>query len=200
MRNLFLGIPLALALGACASYDAKSVNLQKPNVYASNVVRDDFDVGAKALETDAETKAVFDERLVRKGIYPVQIAIENKSAKTLLVVRDQIELSGAVTNAIRPMSSIEVAENVEDNVIAHAIFGFGILSYAAAENANDEREADYANKQMPQELVIRPGRVAGGFVFFKLPRGEKLGGKTLVVPVADAANASDMKAVEVQIQ
>ena len=59
MRKLFLGIAPVLALSACASYDAKSVNLQKPTVYASNVVRDDFDVGAKALETDAETKAVF---------------------------------------------------------------------------------------------------------------------------------------------
>ena len=200
MKKYILPILPLFLFSACASYDVKTVNLQKPTVYASHSVLDDFDIGAKAFTTDAETKAVFDEKLVRKGIFPVQVSIENKSEKTLLVVRDQIELSGAVTNAIRPMSSTEVAENVEDNAMANAIFGFGILSYAAAENANDEREADYANKQLPQELVVRPGRMGGGFVFFKLPKGETLGGKNLVVPVSDASNPASVISGEVELR
>jgi hypothetical protein len=199
MRLIFIAAPIFVLAAGCASYDAKTVNVQKPSVYAAHMVGDGFEIGAEAFDTDAKTKAAFDEKLVRKGVYPVQVVIENTSDKSLLIVRDQIELSGAVTNAVRPMSSTEVAEEVEANAIAHAIFGFGILSYAAAENANDEREADYTNKQLPQELVVRPGRMNGGFVFFRLPRGEKLAGKKLIVPVADASSATEPVLAEVDL-
>lgn len=199
MKLNVLFMPLfAFAVG-CASYDAKTVNVQKPSVYAAHMVGDGFEIGAEAFDTDAKTKAAFDEKLVRKGVYPVQVVIENKSDHSLLIVRDQIELAGAVTNSIRPMSSTEVAEEVEANAIAHAIFGFGILSYAAAENANDEREADYTNKQLPQELVLRPGRMNGGFVFFRLPRGEKLAGKKLIVPVGEADGNMEPVLAEVEL-
>lgn len=190
---------LALVITACASHDVKTVNLLAPTSYAANASYEEVDVGADAYDSDAKTKAAFDEKLVRKGIYPVQVSIQNKSERSLLIVRSEIELAGPVTNAIRPMNSVEVAEAVENNAMAEAIFGFGILSYAAAKDANSEREADYANKQLPQELIIRPGRMGGGFVFFRMPTGEKLAGKTLRVPVQDAGSASDIVGAEVQL-
>lgn len=173
---------------SCASHDTKTVHLNKPDYYAHQASGSNFSVGAEIFDTDAKTKAAFDQKLVRKGIYPVQIALENKSDQTLMVVRDQIELESNVSNSIRPMSAAEVAEEVEANAMAHAIFGFGIFSYAAAKDANEEREADYANKQIPEEWIVRPGRTSGGFVFFRLGNGEKPDGRKLMIPVENMAD------------
>jgi hypothetical protein len=200
MKNILFGISILLLASACASHDTKTVLLKKPNVYAANVEMQQFIVGAEAYDTDAKTKAAFDQKLVRKGIFPVQIALENLSnEETLLVVRDQIELDSNVATSIRPMGSAEVAESVEANAIAHAIFGFGILSYGAAKDANAEREADYANKQMPEELLVRPGRMNGGFVFFRTAKGEVIKGRKLIVPVERLNKPGETELVEIQL-
>ena len=190
---------LALILtSACASHDTKTVHLNKPELYAANSSYEEFVVGAELYDTDAKTKAAFDQELVRKGIYPIQISLQNNSDQTLLVLRDQIELTSNASNPVRPMAAAEVAEEVEANAIAHAVFGFGIFSYAAAQEANSEREADFANKQLPEEWIIRPGRMSGGFVFFRMAEGEKAAGRTLTIPVENMSNPRDQTLAEIQ--
>jgi hypothetical protein len=173
--------------------------LNEPEVYAANYDYGTFAVGAEIYDTDAKTQAAFDQKLVRKGIYPVQIALKNKSENNLFVMRDQIELDSNVANSIRPMSAAEVAEEVEANAMAHAIFGFGIFSYAAAKDANEEREADYAGKQIAEEWIIRPGRTSGGFVFFRLGDGERADGRKLVIPVEDMSSPNNKIIAEIQL-
>ena len=197
-RAIFIALAI-LGVTACASHSTKTVLLKKPDAYAANTVTENFVVGAEAYDTDEKTKAAFDQRLVRKGIYPVQIAIENTSQSTLLILRDQIELTSSASGSIRPMNSAEVAESVEANAIAHAVLGFGIFSYGAAQEANAEREADYANKQMAEEVIVRPGRMEGGFVFFRAPTGEGIAGRRLVIPVEDVSEPGEATFVEIQL-
>lgn len=200
MKYICAFAAVALLATGCASHNTKTVLLKKPEVYAANKHAETFVIGAEPYDTDAKTKVAFDQKLVRKGIFPVQVAVENLSSEeTILIVRDQIELDSNVSNSIRPLGAAEVAEEVEANAIAHAIFGFGIFSYGAAKDANSEREADYANKQMPEELLVRPGRMNGGFIFFRTAKGETIAGRRLIVPVEKLNKPGETEIIEIQL-
>ena len=69
------------------------------------------------------------------------------------------------------MPAIVVAEAVEDNAMAYALLGFGIFSYASAQEANKERTADYQAKEIDEAKIVAPGAEHGAFVYFKLPKG-----------------------------
>lgn len=190
---------LLLVVSACASHDTKTVLVKKPASYIATASIGDLSAGAEAYDTNARTKAAFDKKLVSEGIFPVQLAFENTGGRTIVVFRDQIELDSNASNALGPMNAQEVAESVEENAIAHAILGFGILSYGAAKDAQSEREADYARKQLPEELLIRPGRLNGGFVFFRLGKGEQISGRRIVVPYEYADLPGQIQELEIQL-
>ncbi|MEL6275399.1 MAG: hypothetical protein AAFY48_13705 [Bacteroidota bacterium] len=195
--TIILGILFTLT--ACASHDTKTVLVKQPTSYQATSTAGQLKAGAEAFDTDAKTKAAFDQKLVRKGIVPVQLAFKNDSSRTIVIFRDQIELASNASNSMRPMSSLEVAESVEENAIAHAVFGFGILSYGAAKDAQSEREADYANKQLPEELLIRPGRLNGGFIFFRVGKSERVSGRRVVVPFEYADTPGQLSSIELQL-
>lgn len=199
MKRILAACTLVVLASACASHSTKTVSLKNPGEYAANASYDNFDIGAEAYDTDAKTQVAFDQKLVRKGIFPVQISMTNNSDTNLLVSRHQIYLDSNISNSVRPMNAAEVAEEVEANAIAHAVLGFGIFSYAAAKDANDEREADYANKQIAEEWIVRPGRTSGGFVFFRLGEGAKTEGRRLVIPIQDMSDPSDEIIAEIQL-
>jgi hypothetical protein len=69
------------------------------------------------------------------------------------------------------MPAVVVAEAVEDNAIAYGLLGFGIFSYASAQEANKERTADYQAKELVEAKIVAPGADHGAFVYFKLPQG-----------------------------
>lgn len=181
--RILLVFGLAAFSTACASHDIKTVQLLEPSEYNNIETSAGLTIGIELYDTDAKTLAAFDSKLVRKGIYPIQVSIRSSSQTELLIVRSQITIQSETTADLRPMTAEEVAEEVENNAMANAIFGFGIFSYAAAKDANEERQADFVNKQVPDEWIVRPNRLSGGFLFFKFPKGQSPAGKTLVIPV-----------------
>lgn len=190
---------LTLSFAACASYETSTIHFDDPSNYAHQGSSENVAIGVKAMTDDAETKVAFDENLIREGIYPIQVSVKNVGQNTIMIVRDKIELIGETTQAVRPINAVSVAEEVEDDAMTDAILGFGIFSYAAAKDANEERRADYVSKQLPDELVLRPGRTDGGFVFFKLAEGDVPTGKKLTFLIEELGTGNAPYEVEVAI-
>lgn len=174
---------LAVLLAACASYEHKSVQYDAPTALPNAVEIDGVSVAADAIETEAEAIANFDEPVTKKGFYPVKVVVSNQSADRVLVLRDTVTLRTAGGQTFSPVSAVVMAEAVEDNAIAYAVLGFGIFSYASAKDANEERTADYQNKELKEAKIVEPGRQHGAFVYFQLPAGVDIGSSVLEIGV-----------------
>jgi hypothetical protein len=167
---LSVGVTAAVMAG-CASYEHKPVNYQAAQSAGHSVTADGVTVAAEAFETKAETIGAFDEDLTEEGIVPVQILVRNGTSGNVLVQRDSVQLFDATGQVHQPVPAVVVSEAVEDNAIAYALLGFGIFSYASAQEANKERTADYASKELDEAKIVGPGVEHGAFVYFKLPKG-----------------------------
>jgi hypothetical protein len=162
---------IAAAMAGCASYEHKPVNYQAAEAGGHTVTADGVTVAAEAFETKAETVGAFDEDLTEAGIVPVQVLVRNGTSGNILIQRDTVQLVDATGQVHRPVPAIVVAEAVEDNAMAYALLGFGIFSYASAQEANKERTADYQSKELGEAKIVTPGAEHGAFVYFKLPKG-----------------------------
>jgi len=68
--------------------------------------------------------------------------------------------------------------------------------YMSAEEANRKMEADWREKEMPEQFIVLPGRTSHGFVYFKLPPGKSLrGGKVKV----EAEKMGEKKLVKLDV-
>jgi hypothetical protein len=162
---------LAAVTAGCASYEHKPVDYQAVESGGHSVTLDGVTVAADALETAAETVGAFDEDLTEEGIVPVQVLVRNGAAGNIIVQRGTVQLIDAAGQVHRPVGAVVVAEAVEDNAMAYALLGFGIFSYASAQDANKERTADYQSKELDETRIVVPGAEYGAFVYFKLPKG-----------------------------
>ena len=63
----------------------------------------------------------------------------------------------------------------------------------SAEDANRKMESDWREKEMPEQLIIQPGRTGHGFVFFKLPAGVSLRGSRLLLDAQSMADGQTIK-------
>lgn len=171
MRMSVLSAVTMLAVAACASYEHKAVDYQAAELNGRAVAIDGVTVSAEAFETKAETVGAFDEDLTEAGIVPVQVVVRNDTSGNVLVERNKIELIDAQGQVHRPIPAVVVAEAVEDNAMAYGLLGFGIFSYASAQEANKERTADYQAKELDEAKILTPASNHGAFVYFKLPKG-----------------------------
>lgn len=170
-RTLGIGTLVSLTLSACASYEQQSVNYGVSDLYTNSVTVNNITLAAEPFDTQAEVEGAFDENLIEKGYYPIKILIENNSDDRVLILRDSVQLRDNSGYNYTPVTSSEMAEDFEDNKMAYALLGFGIFSYMSAEDANEERSADYQAKELGESQIIQRGRSNGSFVYFKLPQG-----------------------------
>lgn len=167
---LSVGVVAAVMAG-CASYEHKPVNYQAAQSGGHSVTVGGVTVAGEAFETKGETVGAFDEDLTEEGIVPVQVLVRNETSGNILIQRDTVQLVDATGQVHWPVPAIVVAEAVEDNAMAYALLGFGIFSYASAQEANKERTADYQAKEIDEAKIVAPGAEHGAFVYFKLPKG-----------------------------
>ena len=179
LRTLGIGSLVSLTLGACASYEQQPINYGASELYTNSVTVNNITLAAEPFDTEAEVEGAFDENLIEKGYYPIKILIENNSDDRVLVLRDSVQLRDHSGYSYTPVTSSEMAEDFEDNKIAYALLGFGIFSYMSAQEANEERSADYQAKELSQSQIIHRGRSDGAFVYFKLPQGAMVANSVL---------------------
>ena len=194
---LWAGAAAAILVG-CASYEHKPVNFQAAEAGGHTVTVDAVTVSAEAFETQGETMAAFDEDLTEEGIVPVQVLVRNATAGNILIQRETVQLVDAQGQVHRPVPAVVVAEAVEDNAMAYALLGFGIFSYASAQEANKERTADYQSKELDEAKIVAPGAEHGAFVYFKLPKGVDPNSASLRLQVQHVGS-NQVSAVELEL-
>ena len=184
-------------VSACASYDRKSVDVRGVDQYVANTSVGGIAMAAEAYDTPEKSKGILDEDVTEKGYVPVQIVFENTNKERVLILRATVELEDPSGRTYRPANSAEVADAVKDNKMAYALLGFGIFSYMSAEDANNERGADYRQKSLPENLIVAPSRLEDGLVFFNVGKGVRIDGFS-VKAVAELMQSNQQ--VELQVR
>ena len=108
---------LALLCG-CASYNAASLNTLSTDIVKSSDSNDNLMVVAKAFDK-RDCKTYLDRDVIGKGYQPVQLLIQNDSAKNY-----SFSLSGISLTCARPE---EVARKVHTSTVGRAV-GYGAAS------------------------------------------------------------------------
>ena len=135
--------------------------------------------------------------LTSREIKPLHIIIANNSSETFMISRSGIYISFYTKADLYPVNSNYVFSKFEYSKLKRAFFGFGLLSWANAEDANKRMKADWYSKELKDELVLRKGRRAAGFVFFET--GDRLSDKVLNIPVVNLKSGTE-KTLEIKIE
>ncbi|MCP5368744.1 MAG: hypothetical protein H6907_18865 [Hyphomicrobiales bacterium] len=176
LRSSLLAIAVLGLVSGCASYDRKTVNVRKLDEYVAKASAGGVSMAAEAFDTPEGSKAILDEDVTEKGYVPVQVVFENATGERVLILRASVELEDSSGRTYRPANSAEVADAVKDNKMAYALLGFGIFSYMSAEDANNDRGADYRQKSLPENLIVSPRRTENGLLFFNVGKGVRING------------------------
>jgi hypothetical protein len=202
MKRLgILWLAIAVAFSGCASYHPQVATIPQPGEMPHRQEVANAAVSADPYTQPERVKATFDGDLIGAGVLPIQVLVENRGAKRILVRPSDmvIELSDGVQTS--PAGSLAAASKMEGSgkVIA-ATVGFGLLGFLAASSAEDkaraDRREDFRRKEFPEKKLER-GESAHGFLYFLPPAGtmnlssaklairlvEVEDGKTLVVKV-----------------
>jgi len=173
-------VVLSWGLLACATYQSKAISISPIEGYAFSTKKEGIHFAAEPFDTSERAKDCFYADVTSGGYYPVQLIFKNDTTDKVMVLRETVELESGSTQH-RPVRSSNMYNDFEHNKMAYALLGFGIFSYMSAEEANRKMEADWREKEMPEQFIVLPGRTSHGFVYFKLPPGTSLrGGKIKV--------------------
>jgi hypothetical protein len=151
----------------CASYKPQMVRMEPMEAYHSQCAKSDICIAVEPYDNSSKAKSAFYIDVTQKSIKPIQVVIDNKSNFNILITRSQIRLVDRSGNEYQPVNSKYVFSIFEKNELMHALFGFGIFSYMAAEKANEKMQADWYDKELPEERTVISNRKATGFVFFE---------------------------------
>ena len=178
-----LSVVLTLGLAGCASYQYGRVDVRLIDQYSLRTIAGGISLAVEPYDTTEKAKEGFYEDVTTEDFYPVQLIFQNDSNDRIIVLRETVELVDAGQNVFRPVRSTIMFNAFEKNKMAYALLGFGIFSYMSAEEANRKMETDWREKEIPDNLIVSSGRKANGFVYFKLPKGQKIKGSKLRLEV-----------------
>ena len=173
----------ALLLVGCASYKGGAVEYKGVGQFANTQKTDGVQVGAAAMSESSKVKEIFYVDLTDKGYFPIELAIQNDGDAKVLIEKEAIELHSLAGGIIHPINVSVMTDEFEHNKIVYALLGFGIFSYMSADDANKKMAADWSSKEIAKEVIVSPGRKTTGFIYVKLPDGEKPTGMDLDVSV-----------------
>jgi hypothetical protein len=181
---LWLAVVICIFVSSgCASYKGGARQYRDATEFGSVYRENGISVAAEALTESDRIKAGFYENLMEKDYYPIEVVVKNGTDQRLLVQKDQIELASRFGRTIRRTQAQAMTEEFEHNKMAYALLGFGIFSYMSADEANKKMASDWTAKELPRELIVNPNRNASGFIYVKMPKGEKPTDMELRVPV-----------------
>ena len=181
--HAILILATALSFTGCASYKGGAVQYRDATEFGNAQQSAGVVVGAEAITAEAKVKEIFYVNITEKGYFPIELAIKNGSGSRILIEKDMIELVASAGGVNRPINISAMIDEFEKSKMAYALLGFGIFSYMSAEDANKKMAADWTSKELPKELLVSPDRRASGFLYIKLPKGEKPTGMELTVPI-----------------
>ncbi len=174
-----LAVLAALAVTACASYQIRQIDVRPIESYARTVSVDGISFAIDVYDTPERSEAAFDENLISANYYAVHLLFASAIDERLLIARATIELADPRGGVHRPVGALVMARDFESSAAAYTLLGGGGIGYRSPDEANRSREADWYDREIPENLVIQPGQRAGGFVYFRLPEGRTPAGMLL---------------------
>ena len=172
---------ILLCITGCATYQYGITDVRPVSEYPNRTQVDGISLAVDPYDSTEKAEKGFHVDVTSEGFYPVNLIFKNDTKDHVIVFRDSIVLIDGSGNSRRPVRGANMYNAFENNKIAYAFFGFGILSYMSAEEANRKMETDWRQKEIPEQLVIQPGRKANGFVYFQLPKDQTVKGGKLRV-------------------
>jgi len=180
-------------LFSCASYKVQTVKVEPVKSYKNKVNISDIVIAVDPFDETEKSKSVFYADLTGKNIKPLHVIVRNDSEYDVFIIRSEILLTYRNGDNYQHVNSNYVFNRFEHNELLYLFFG-GFLSFKSADDANEKMQADWFEKEFPEEKVISSQRKASGFVFFETP--QHLSGGTVVIPVM---NYSTDKIVKFEI-
>ncbi|NIO03130.1 MAG: hypothetical protein GTN74_00555 [Proteobacteria bacterium] len=177
-KSFLLVVLLLLWATGCATYKSRRIDIRPVNEYPNLSIAEGISVAADPYGSGTKAEQGFDRDVTREGFVPVNLIVRNDTDEQVRINREKIALIDENEVVYRPVSSNDMSDKFKKNVIAHFLAGsvisvaVGVVSSVSAILANRKMKADWQRKEIPDQLVLQPGKQIHGFVYFKLPQGQ----------------------------
>lgn len=155
---------LWIALAAACTSRGHAVPLRNADSYVAHTDRGEIVAGADLFDNASKCSQAFGENISRTYT-PAWVVVENRSDHKFLVDRTTTFLDCDDGTTLRPVSSGVVYQEYRSDLFWPGMVGRGAQT-AAAEN-NEAKRADWADKEWPMALLVRPKEKVGGFLYFQ---------------------------------
>lgn len=175
MRQVLLvSFSAALLVAACASYTPSSAPIPDRTSLAWSE-SDGLAVSADPFVEAERQTATFDADLNEADVIAIQVSVENRTERNMLVRPSDMQLMLPRNRVIAPSGITTTVNKIGENgSVVGATIAFGLIGALAAsnaeENARTARTANYREKAF-DEAILAKGEWSHGFVFFIPPQG-----------------------------
>jgi hypothetical protein len=186
-KNRLIGIGLlvvGLVLSGCASYSPSLVRLEPTGPTMSKQASGDITVYIDEFATPEKSEKAFDTNLVKEGVLPLLIQVQNNSPYPYEVKKMDITLQETGLNtALIPLTPEQAAKKAKKSAVTRAI-GWSLIvpivaipvavtaSAIHTSKVNKQIAQDFSAKGFPDGTIM-PNKELSGFLFFELPKGRK---------------------------
>jgi len=186
-KNRSIGIALlvvGLVLSGCASYSPSLVRLQPTGPTTSKQASGDIMLYVDEFATPEKSEKAFDTNLVKEGVLPLLIQVQNNSPYPYEVKKMDIILQEAGTSTtLTPLTPEQAAKRAKKNAVTRAV-GWSLIvpiiaipvavtaSAIHTSKVNKQIAQDFSAKEFPDGTIM-PNKEQFGFLFFELPKGRK---------------------------
>ena len=165
----------------------------------NKVDKDGISLMIKCFHLKSDLETYFDDDLLKYGILPVQVNLQNKSYPTTVVLStDGINLLDPTGSRSALMSTNQVIDKAKKSYWRAAGWGvaagvFGIIpSMINVSNTNKKIQADYESRAIKGGNLI-PGGMTEGLTFFLVPEDlSSLNGWKVSVVLKDIESSKDV--------
>jgi hypothetical protein len=159
----------------CASYKASSAPVPKAADMPAWRAEGPLGVGADPYVELDRQKEMFGGNAKKAGILPIQVIVQNKGDRQLLVRESDMSLVLANKVELSPSGATGAAARLESsNDIIAASACCGLIGFAVASSSADKRREarleDFKRKEF-KKVTLRRGEIGYGFVYYIPPEG-----------------------------
>lgn len=175
--SFLLALLLLLGVASCATYKPGRIEVHPVDEYPQLSTVEGLSVAVDPYPSMEKAKQGFYVDVTRKGFLPVNLIFRNHTEERVRVRRETIELTDENGVVYKPVSAKVMYARFKKNLVTRFLAGsvisvaVGVVAAVSALLANRKMKADWRQKEIPDQLIIQPGRQMNGFVYFKVPEG-----------------------------
>ena len=202
-----LGSALACVLTACSTMKVPEFKVRETASYQFATETNGLMVAVQPVTDKKQLKETFQVDLVNKGIVPILVVVENRSNSSFLVAKEKVHVvnASASTNSSVGRKVASGSGGEQTAMAGAALLGVAVLAAPAAvvvaaplviAGAKAASNADVIRHNLADKGLtshtVEPGKRAYGYLYFDLPKGEKFGGRQVLVELTDTATSQPL--------